>query len=224
MTIQECEKRNAQIIQNAMLWANNEKCEPLEILDVSVIAEVLKINLPACFRNFYNTDRPGNIRAVSSHKTILKTLDKIQDKLLKNMYPKQFIHNGSRYIFLTIKQLAMAVATAPIDVDFDFTFDTEAEVRRTNDATGWYGVKRKLLFDEEQGALCFGYYGGGFTQCIDMDAISDNTYDIPTNAVAITSQLKKWLSNVPELFDGKLCVEITEANAFYFREYNYFVK
>ena len=82
MTIEQYEERNTAIIHNALLWAKNQDCDTLYLLDVAVVAEYLFLNLPHCFYNFISTDKPGQVRASSAHKTIMKTLDKIHKILL----------------------------------------------------------------------------------------------------------------------------------------------
>ena len=144
----------------------------------------------------------------------------------KNLY----INNDNKYLFVTIEQFATAIANAPMNTDFDFTFDTQESLCTNNDCgepMGWYGVSVRRFFDEEDGVLCFGYYGGGCTQCVDMYIISDNTNDVPTNAKAIQQQLLEWFKFIPEDFNikgtaGKVCVGLAEDNEEYFEEYDYF--
>ena len=83
MTIEQCENRNKTIIQNALLWAKNQDCNTLETFDIAVICEYLCINIPKCMHNFVNTDKAGQVKAYSSHKSIIKFLDKLQAELLK---------------------------------------------------------------------------------------------------------------------------------------------
>lgn len=82
MTLEQCENRNKAIMENALLWAKGEDCEPLEQLDVAIIAEYLKMNLPKCFYNFVESENYNHVKTYGSHKTIIKTLDKMRDKLL----------------------------------------------------------------------------------------------------------------------------------------------
>lgn len=83
MTIEQCENRNKAIIQNALLWAKNQACDILETLDIAVVCEYLRINIPKCMYNFVSTDKIGQVKAYSSHKSIIKFLDKLQTELLK---------------------------------------------------------------------------------------------------------------------------------------------
>lgn len=82
MTLEQSENRNKAIMENALLWAKGEDCLPLEQLDIFIIAEYLKMNLPKCFYDFVESDSPNTLKAYGSHKTIMKTLDKMRDKLL----------------------------------------------------------------------------------------------------------------------------------------------
>lgn len=83
MTLEQCENRNRAIMENALAWAKGEDCLPLESLDVAIIAEYLKMDLPKCFYNFVESENPNHIKAYGAHKTIMKTLDKMREKLLK---------------------------------------------------------------------------------------------------------------------------------------------
>ena len=83
MTIIECEKRNKAILQNAIEWANNRVCEPLEQTDVALVGECLKINIPKAFYQFVESKNINEIKACGCHKTIFKTLDKIKNMILK---------------------------------------------------------------------------------------------------------------------------------------------
>lgn len=82
MTIEQCENRNNVIMENALRWARGDECLPLEQLDVAIIAEYLNMNLPKCFDNFVESENSNHIKAYGSYKSIMKTLDKIRNKLL----------------------------------------------------------------------------------------------------------------------------------------------
>lgn len=82
MTLEQCENRNKAIMENALQWARGEDCLPLERLDVAIIAEYLNMNLPKCFDNFVESGTPDTVKAYGSHKSIMKTLDKMRNKLL----------------------------------------------------------------------------------------------------------------------------------------------
>ena len=133
---------------------------------------------------------------------------------------KEIEEMEDEYKFISIEDFARAIANAPWNTTFDFTFDSREDVERNGEPEGWYGAKMIRIFDEEDGVLCFGYQGGGCTQCVDMYMISDNTYDAPTNAKAIEEQLIKWFKDYP---DGsanitEICVEITDDNYGYLME------
>lgn len=125
------------------------------------------------------------------------------------------------YKFITIKELAQSIVNAPWNTQFDFTFDTKEDLDIYKEPLGWYGVKITRIFDEEDGVLCFGYYGGGCTQCIDMYDISENTYDVPTNAEAIYKQLLIWFELYATDYVSEInvvCVEETSENSKYLKE------
>ena len=83
MNIEQIEKRNKAIMENAILWAKGEECDPLYQLDVSVIGGYLNMNLNKCFHNFDYSENVNHVKAYSSHKTIFKQLERIQKKLLE---------------------------------------------------------------------------------------------------------------------------------------------
>jgi hypothetical protein len=128
---------------------------------------------------------------------------------------------NENYKFITVEELAHAIANAPMNTEFNFTFDNAESVAVEGEPTGWYGVKVTKIFDEECGVLCFGYYGGGCTQCADMYMISEDVYDVPTNANAIRGKLLAWFDMSMDKFEYEIgiCVEVTDYNAEYL---NYF--
>lgn len=83
MTIEQCKSRNKAIIHKALRWAKNQDCDILESLDIAVVCEYLRINIPKYMHNFVSTDKAGQVKAYSSHKSIIKFLDKLQTELLK---------------------------------------------------------------------------------------------------------------------------------------------
>lgn len=116
----------------------------------------------------------------------------------------------NKYIYMSIYQFADAIASAPWGTEFDFTYDTEDSIY--GEPTGWYCMKVVRLFDEEGGVLCYGYYGGGCTQCIDMYIISDDIYDVRENQKAIESQFRKWSELAYDKLGDTICVEVTDCN------------
>ena len=95
-----------------------------------------------------------------------------------------------KYIYMTVYQFADAIASAPWNTLFDFTYDSKQCEDDIPDPTGWYGMKITRLFDEEGGVLCYGYYGGGCTQAIDLYMISDDIYNVRENQKAIEKQFR----------------------------------
>lgn len=84
MTIEQITKRNKEIMKNALLWAKNENCTPLQQIDISIIGMYLNINIPKCFVYFGESQNPNHVLPVSGYGTIFKTLDSIQKKLLES--------------------------------------------------------------------------------------------------------------------------------------------
>ena len=120
--------------------------------------------------------------------------------------------------FLTVSELAEMLLVAPIDTQFDFTFDTPESVEQYGEPTGWYGVKLTRIFDEHNGVLCFGYYGGGCTRCVDIEWIEGSDIE-PSKVDIIRSQLLEWIYEIGEgdmTDEGvSLCVEVDENNYYY---------
>ena len=81
MNIEQIENRNKSIINNAIEWANNRECLPLEQLDIVVIGEYYNIRIPKCFHNFVYSENPNHAKVCGSEKTIFKTLDKIKSTI-----------------------------------------------------------------------------------------------------------------------------------------------
>jgi hypothetical protein len=92
ITIHEVEKYHKAILENAKHWANG-KGSPLYQEDIIVISDYLDMNIPATFHKFISSNDPGTFNASGGYKTIRKTLDRIQKKILNGLLDK-FI-NGS---------------------------------------------------------------------------------------------------------------------------------
>lgn len=69
-----------------------------------------------------------------------------------------------KYRIITVTELANMLDAKKFGESIDFTFDTTLD----NEPSGWYGVKIVDLFDEPEGCITMGYYGGGATisRCI----------------------------------------------------------
>lgn len=69
-----------------------------------------------------------------------------------------------KYRIITVTELANMLDTKKFGESIDFTFDTTLD----NEPSGWYGVKIVDLFNEPEGCITMGYYGGGATisRCI----------------------------------------------------------
>ncbi|MBN3375733.1 hypothetical protein CF087_17860 [Clostridium botulinum] len=83
MNVEQVEKMNKSILENAIDWANNRDCLPLEQYDIIVIGEYYKIKIPSCFHNFVCSENPNHIETYGAEKTIYKTLDKIVKHIQK---------------------------------------------------------------------------------------------------------------------------------------------
>lgn len=121
---------------------------------------------------------------------------------------------AKRYEFMTISQLAHALCDAMNGTEFDFTFDTKESLEVRGEPEGWYGVKIIDMFGESRGTLCFGYWGGGCTQRIDLAIISDDEWNDDENVKAIKKQLNKWFEYAYDYYKGidMVCVSVTENN------------
>lgn len=118
-----------------------------------------------------------------------------------------------KYSFHNVEQLACALLTAPQGTAFDFTLDQSEESFWGGEPTGWYGAKITNLFDEREGALVVGYWGGGDTQI----------FDIYNERGSLT--IKDYVQETLQAFSisnggngTTFCVEITAQNKKYFEE------
>ena len=70
-----------------------------------------------------------------------------------------------KYKIITVTELANRLEMKNLGESIDFTFDTTLD----SEPSGWYGVKIVDLFNEPEGCIVMGYYGGGATisRCID---------------------------------------------------------
>lgn len=88
MDFKQCEARNRAVLLNAIEWANNRECNPLEQFDIVLLGEYLRIPIPVCFNNFVLSDNPDQAKICGAAKTIFKTLDKIKIAILDNQLNK----------------------------------------------------------------------------------------------------------------------------------------
>ena len=68
--------------------------------------------------------------------------------------------NKERYKIVSIEELADMLVDRGFNESVDFTFDNVLE---DYEPTGWFGVKLVDLFNEPDGCIAIGYYGGGAT-------------------------------------------------------------
>ena len=69
-----------------------------------------------------------------------------------------------KYRIITVTELANRLEMKNLGESIDFTFDTTLD----SEPSRWYGVKIIDLFNEPEGCIVMGYYGGGATisRCI----------------------------------------------------------
>ena len=80
-SIERIEKRNREIIENAIEWSNDRECDPLYPIDILIIGDYLDVKIPKCFNRFIESKSRNRIRCTGAEKTIFKTLDRIAEKL-----------------------------------------------------------------------------------------------------------------------------------------------
>ena len=70
-----------------------------------------------------------------------------------------------KYRIITVTELANKLEMKNLGESIDFTFD---DVLDEYEPSGWFGVKIVDLFNEPEGCIVMGYYGGGATisRCI----------------------------------------------------------
>lgn len=105
-----------------------------------------------------------------------------------------------QYKIITASELADKLKEKRFEESIDFSFDTTLE---DGEPYGWFGVKIVKLFDESNGCLTMGYYGGGATiaRCINPE---DNLEEL----------LKEMLQELSET-NGRvecICVDLTSCN------------
>ena len=61
-----------------------------------------------------------------------------------------------KYRIITVTELANRLEMKNLGESIDFTFDTTLD----SEPSGWYGVKIVDLFNEPEGCIVMGYYGG----------------------------------------------------------------
>ncbi len=125
--------------------------------------------------------------------------------------------NGKRYAFAELLDLGELLVSSPNNTVFNFTFDTEVEIKMQGEATGWHAAKITEIFDDTDGVLAFGYYGGGTTLAIGLELLYGMHTEKMPPARAIANQLIKWINDHVENFTtaDTICLEIDEANESY---------
>ena len=73
-----------------------------------------------------------------------------------------------KYRIITVTELANMLESKERGESIDFTFD---DVLDEYEPSGWFGVKIVDLFNEPEGCIVMGYYGGGATisRCINPE-------------------------------------------------------
>lgn len=103
----------------------------------------------------------------------------------------------NKYKFMSVEEVAEKLMSNERGVPVDFTFDDEY---MTQEPTGWYGVKIIDLFDETNGCLAFGIYGGGMNRVEEI---------IPSDE-SVTVKLQRFLNDEVGYEVKKICVDVSE--------------
>lgn len=105
-----------------------------------------------------------------------------------------------KYEIVTISELAKMLEGKKSNESIDFSFDTTLE---DGEPSGWFGIKKVNLFDESNGCVAIGYYGGGATIARNID--SD---------ITLEEQLKEMLWELSETNEPteKVCVDLASCN------------
>ena len=105
-----------------------------------------------------------------------------------------------KYKIITITELANRLEMKNLGESIDFTFDTTLD----SEPSGWYGVKIVDLFNEPEGCIVMGYYGGGATisRCIDS---GEETVE------ELLKEMVWELSETDEPVE-RVCIDLTENN------------
>lgn len=105
-----------------------------------------------------------------------------------------------RYKIITVSELADMLKIKKFNESIDFSFDNTLE---DGEPSGWFGIKVINLFDEPEGCLAIGYYGGSdtITRCIN-----------PENS--IEALLEEMLCELSETDDSVkcICVDLESSN------------
>ena len=105
-----------------------------------------------------------------------------------------------KYRIITVTELASRLEMKNLGESIDFTFDTTLD----SEPSGWYGVKIVDLFNEPEGCIVMGYYGGGATtaKCIN------------SGEETVEELLKEMLCELSETDEPVeyVCVDLTQNN------------
>lgn len=106
-----------------------------------------------------------------------------------------------KYKIVTVSELASMLESKEHGESIDFTFD---DVLDDYEPSGWFGVKIVDLFNEPEGCVAMGYYGGGATiaRCINPDEET------------LEELLKEMLRELSETNDPveQVCIDLTGSN------------
>ena len=75
------------------------------------------------------------------------------------------------YTWKTPEEVIDLLLTVPDGTSVDFTFDTPEDECDNFKPSGWYGIKKVIIFGDY--CLCMGKYGGGDTR---IEVIRDHNY------------------------------------------------
>ena len=92
----------------------------------------------------------------------------------------------------------------------DFTFDQEIDSNEVWEPTGWYGIKLTTIFDEYDGVLAIGYYGGGCTECYDIYECVDDIGNLDVVKQFCADKMQQFMDHNCECDSGcsMVCVEV----------------
>lgn len=112
-----------------------------------------------------------------------------------------------QYEIITISELAEMLKRKKFNESIDFSFDSTLE--EDEEPSGWFGIKIVDLFDEPNGCIAIGYYGGGATiaRCINPE----------DNLEELLSEMLHELSETNEQVEV-VCVDLTSCNGMPIRQ------
>ena len=84
MNVQEMINYQNAVIESAKDWVKGEAAIDGQE-ELILIADHYNVRLPVCMKHFQYSEAPNWLCATGAHKTILKTLDKLKEAILKEI-------------------------------------------------------------------------------------------------------------------------------------------